>query len=183
MHALYSLEDIIRRMQALEPGSDHFRSDCCETASLIIGQHVDRVGPIHKDMATLFLEGLLMVEAMRARREDRKPSFANLVQQLRASQRRMNEELPDIASLYTLDELGYFPRLQVLRRILQNWLLRDTQHETASPTALAAIERLLKDATFFETQSHEVIQLNERAKNRRSRNSRKGCGKDPPERA
>jgi hypothetical protein len=94
---LYALEGIICRVRALDPDSEHFRSECWEISARIIRQPLDISGRVAKgrhaqlmqrldrDAALPFMEALLIWDALLARREERAPSFPDIVQRLRAS--------------------------------------------------------------------------------------------------
>ena len=159
---LYALEEIICRVRALDPNSEHFRSECWEISARIIGQHANTLAPVEKDGVLLFVEALLMWEALLARQDQRAPSFAEVVQRLRASSGRLNPELPDVAALDVMQGMPDFPRLHLLKWVLQNWLAQDS--DPSSVIALSAIEQLLKDAIAQESQSPSVLALNERAR-------------------
>jgi hypothetical protein len=73
--SLHRLEEITHEVHALDPDNGQFHSECWELAALIIGQRANDLEPLCKDSALLFMEALLMWEALLARRNQRSPSF------------------------------------------------------------------------------------------------------------
>jgi hypothetical protein len=175
--ALYVLEDVICRVRALDPNGEHFRSECWELAARIIGQRANDFGPLWKDAALLFLEGVLMYEALLAQRHKRPPSFADIVQRLRASTRPGNPDVPELTTLDVLADIPTFPRLVVLQGVLKQWLEEKAHH--AHYLATAAIDDLLKEAAEYASLSPREIEVNNRAKLWRTKYWRRG-DKVPP---
>jgi hypothetical protein len=117
------------------------------------------------------MEALLIWEALLAHREERAPSFSDIVQRLRASY-CLNPDLPNAATLDVLKKMGDSTRQRVSKNVLQNWTAQES--DQASLITLAAIEQLLKESIAYEAQSRDMLAMNERAKQWRKRYWRKG---------
>jgi hypothetical protein len=150
--SLYALEYVMCRVHALNPGSHEFPAECFEIAGLIIhGRDIDYgpLGKLEEERASMFIEGLVLYEALRARQEGRPASFTNIVQLMRASYKLPKPETPRFTTLDVLDQMPRYPRLHNLKHLLTTWL--GPSHHMPSAHALVAIEQLLRQSIAYNS--------------------------------
>lgn len=124
---LHILEEIICRVHALDPDSEHFGAECWELSSRIMNQRIhDMFGSalkkqLDQSAALLTIEVLLMWEALLAHREQRAPSFANVVKRLRDGL-GCDPKLPDDHELDAMERTPRVRRQDILHGVLKAWV-------------------------------------------------------------
>lgn len=150
--SLYALEYVMCRVHALNPDSHEFPAECFEIAGLIThGCDINYglPGKLAEESASMFIEGLILYEALRARQEGRPASFTNIVQLMRVSYKFPKPETPRFTTLDVLDQVPRYPRLYNLKHLLTTWL--GPSHHMSSASAMVAVEQFLRQSIAYNT--------------------------------